>query len=85
MVQRLILPFCGEAGDGSRRGNIDAVDALTLAEQAGSAKAANIVLMGRVAKYFDIPYEKWIAAIEKTIAPKFVELNKWVFAVGYHA
>ena len=64
---------------------IDAVDALSLAEQAGSSKAANIVLMARVAKYFDIPYEKWIAAIEKTVAPKFAELNKKAFELGYHA
>ena len=64
---------------------IDAIDALSLAEEAGSSKAANIVLMARVAKYFDIPYEKWIAAIEKTVAPKFVELNKKAFALGFEA
>jgi indolepyruvate ferredoxin oxidoreductase beta subunit len=64
---------------------VDAIDALTLAEQAGSSKAANIVLMGRVAKYFDIPYDQWLAAIEKTVAPKFVELNKRAFELGYHA
>ena len=49
------------------------------------AKAANIVLMARVAKYFDIPYDKWIAAIEKTVAPKFIDLNKKAFALGYNA
>lgn len=64
---------------------VDAIDALALAEQAGSSKAANIVLMGRVAKYFDIPEEKWIAAIEKTVAEKFVELNKKAFHLGYLA
>lgn len=64
---------------------IDAIDALSLAEEAGSSKAANIVLMARVAKYFDIPYEKWIAAIEKTVAPKFIDLNKKAFALGYNA
>ena len=64
---------------------VDAIDALALAEEAGSSKAANIVLMGRAAKYFDIPYEKWIAAIEKTVAEKFVELNKKAFALGYNA
>ena len=64
---------------------IDAVDALSLAEQAGSSKAANIVLMARVAKDFDIPYDKWIAAIEKTVAPKFAELNRKAFELGYNA
>ena len=64
---------------------VEAVDALSLAKQAGSAKAVNIVLMGRTAKYFDIPYERWIAAIENTVAPKFVEMNKVAFDLGYHA
>ena len=63
----------------------DAIDALALANEAGSAKAVNIVLMGRLAKYFDIPYEKWIAAIENTVAPKFVEMNKKAFDLGYNA
>ncbi len=63
---------------------VDAVDALSLAEQAGNAKSVNIVLMGRVARYFDIPYEKWIAAIEKTVKPKFIEINKKAFDLGYN-
>ncbi len=63
---------------------VDALDALSLAEQAGSAKAVNIVLMARLAKYFDISYDKWIEAIEKSVAPKFVELNKKAFELGYN-
>lgn len=34
---------------------VDAMDCLSLAEQAGSAKAVNLVLMGRLSRYFDIP------------------------------
>jgi len=64
---------------------VEALDALTLARQAGSAKAVNIVLMGRAAKYFDIPYERWIAAIENTVNPKFVEMNKIAFNLGFNA
>ena len=63
--------------------NVDDIDALALAQQAGSAKACNIVLMGRLAKYFDMPKEKWIAAIEKSVKPQFVELNKKAFEMGY--
>ena len=65
--------------------DIDALDALSLAEKAGSSKAVNIVLMGKASKYFDIPYEKWITAIENTVAPKFVEMNKKAFELGYNA
>ena len=64
---------------------VEALDALTPAIEAGSSKAVNIVLMGRVAKYFDIGYDKWIAAIEKTVNPKFVEMNKKAFALGYNS
>ena len=64
--------------------NIWALDALALAEQAGSSKAVNIVLMGKAAKQFDIPYERWIKAIENTVAPKFVEMNKKAFDLGYN-
>ena len=65
--------------------NIDALDALSLAEEAGSSKAVNIVLMGKAAKYFDIPFESWITAIENTVAPKFVEMNKKAFNLGYNS
>ena len=63
---------------------VDAIDALALAQEAGSAKACNIVLMGRLAKYFDMPKEAWIAAIEKSVKPQFVELNKKAFELGYN-
>lgn len=65
--------------------DVDALDALSLAQQAGSAKAVNIVLMGKVAKQFNIPYDRWIAAIEKTVAPKFVDMNKKAFDLGYNS
>ena len=63
---------------------VDAIDALSLANEAGSSKAVNIVLMARLAKYFDISYEKWIETIEKTVNPKFIELNKKAFELGYN-
>ncbi len=63
---------------------IDAINALTIAKEAGSAKAVNIVLMGRLAKYIGIPFEKWNAAIEKSVAPKFVEMNLKAFSLGYN-
>ena len=61
---------------------VDAMDCLSLAEQAGSAKAVNLVLMGRLSRYFDIPEEKGISAVEKCVPEKFVEMNKRAFALG---
>ena len=63
---------------------VEAMDALALAEEAGSAKAVNIVLMGQLAKHFHIDYEKWIEAISQTVKPQFVEMNQKAFALGYH-
>ncbi len=64
--------------------DVDSVDALSLARQAGSYRAVNIVLMGRLARHFDIPAEKWLAAIEKSVAPRFVEMNIKAFNLGYN-
>ena len=64
---------------------VEALDALSLAIKAGSPKAVNIVLMGKAAEKFGIPKEKWITAIENTVAPKFVEMNKIAFELGYNA
>lgn len=61
---------------------VDAMDCLDLANEAGSSKAVNIVLMGRLSKYFDIPLEKWEEAIEECVPAKFLELNKKAFALG---
>ena len=65
--------------------DLDAVDALSLAEQAGSSKAVNLVLMGKLSKYFDIPEEEWLTAIEQSVPPKFLEMNKKAFTLGANA
>lgn len=61
---------------------VDAFDCLTLAEQAGTAKSVNIVLMGRLSKYMDFPKEAWMSAIEKLVKPQFLEINKKAFELG---
>lgn len=61
---------------------VDAMDCLTLAEEAGSAKAVNIVLMGRLSRYFDIPAQRWQQAIRECVPPRFVELNLKAFELG---
>ena len=64
---------------------VDAFDALSLAEQAGSSKAVNIVLMGHLAKNFDFTMEEWMTAIEQSVPAKFLELNKKAFMLGAEA
>ena len=62
-----------------------AFDALSLAEQAGSVKAVNVVLIGAMAKALGTEKEIWLKTIEKTVPPKFVEMNKRAFELGYAA
>ena len=64
---------------------VDAMDCLRLAEEAGSLRAVNLVLMGRLSHYFDLPDEKWMEAIEALVKPAFVEINKKAFYNGKNA
>ena len=65
---------------------VDAKDFLSIAEEAGSSKAVNIVLMGRLSEYFDdIPYEDWSTAIDAIVPEKFRELNHKAFDLGRQA
>ena len=66
----------------SGRAKVVALDALPLAEQAGSAKAVNVVLIGVLSKIMPIPEEVWLQAIRETVPPKFLEMNEKAFALG---
>lgn len=65
--------------------DVTSVDALGLAEQAGSAKASNVVLMGVVSTKMDLPEEEWLKALEACVPPKFLELNQKAFSLGRSA
>lgn len=60
-----------------------AVNALALAQQAGTSKAVNVVLIGALAKHLGLEQEFWLDTIQKTVPAKFVELNQKAFALGY--
>lgn len=65
--------------------NVVAADALSLAEQAGSVKAVNVVLIGVMAKRMSLSKEDWIDTIKATVPPKFVEMNLRAFELGYNS
>lgn len=69
----------------SQMADVRAVDALRLATEAGSPKAVNVVLIGVLSKIMDIPEAVWLQAIDETVPPKFLELNKVAFALGRDA
>ena len=64
---------------------VDALDCLELAEKAGSLKAVNTVLLGRLSNYFDLPEEAWLEALKANVPQKFTELNTEAFRLGRNA
>ncbi len=61
-----------------------AVDALSLAMDAGTPKAVNVALIGVMAKQTDIPKEDYLATVKATVPEKFLELNLKAFELGYN-
>ena len=59
-------------------------DALSLAEEAGSVKAVNVVLIGVMAKRMSLSKEEWMETIRATVPPKFVDMNLKAFELGYN-
>ncbi len=53
-----------------------------IAEQMGDARAANVVLLGAISKFFEVKEEIWLKTILKYLPAKVHELNKKAFATG---
>ncbi len=64
--------------------DLTAVDALSLAKEAGSIKAVNVVLIGVMAQATAIPYEDWIETVKETVPAKFLDINLKAFELGYN-
>ena len=64
---------------------VDAIDCVHLAEEAGSVKAVNMVLMGKLSQYSGISEDAWMDALTANVPEKFIELNKKAFALGRDA
>ena len=65
--------------------NVLALDALQMAQEAGSVKAVNVVMIGAMAKYLELEKDIWLDSVKATVPPKFMELNVKAFELGYHA
>ena len=60
------------------------VDAVGIARQCGNIKAANVVLVGLLARRLPFPLEKWLEALEAKVPAKFLEVNRAAFQAGYN-
>jgi len=63
--------------------NLETLDALAMAELAGSAKAVNLVLMGQFARHTEFTRQEWEDAIRDTVPKKFLEMNLKAFHSSY--
>lgn len=62
---------------------VEAKDFLAVANEAGSSKAVNIALMGKLSTFFnDIPASVWEETMKEIVPSKFLELNKKAFELG---
>jgi indolepyruvate ferredoxin oxidoreductase beta subunit len=61
------------------------VDALALAEQAGSVKCANIALLGAASRFLEFSPLEWTQAISECVPAKAVAINIKAFELGRQA
>ena len=65
--------------------DVEEIDALPMAVEAGTAKAVNVVLIGAMAKNMQsVSKEKWLDALKTSVPSKFLELNLKAFEMGYN-
>ena len=62
--------------------DVIALDALSLAEEAGTSRAVNVVLMGVVSNLLGFGEDAWIKALEECVPKKVIDVNKKAFALG---
>ncbi len=65
--------------------NVVALDALALAEEAGNAKAVNVVLIGAFARYCEFSREEVESCIRQCVPAKLLDINLKAFELGYNS
>ncbi len=58
------------------------VPGTALAQELGNARAANVVLLGALSTFLDLPSETWLEVIAARVPPKYVDLNRQAFLKG---
>jgi len=96
-TRRIVPPFaCRDRRPGARaayptgsaealRGRVGrsiALDALSAAEELGNPRAANTVLLGALSTVLDFSVEAWHAAIDASVPPSTLEVNRAAFEWG---
>lgn len=59
------------------------VPATKMAAELGSVRAANIILIGVLARHLDLDLSTWKAVVRDSFKPQFAEINERAFETGY--
>ena len=96
-TRRIVPPFaCRDRRLGARSGYPDcdvetvrrragqslALDASSMAADLGNNRAANTVLLGALSAVLDFPTEEWRAALDVSVPPNTIEVNRAAFEHG---
>jgi len=66
----------------ARCNKVIAMDAIALAESAGTAQAMNVVMLGALAGYIPLSEELILQSLSLVVPQRFLEANKKAFALG---
>jgi len=61
------------------------VPGLTIAEELGNPRAANVVLLGALSALLPVPLDTWLEVIEERVPARFAALNQEAFQRGHDA
>lgn len=64
--------------------NTISIDAISIADQLGSRKSLNMVILGAYAKFSEFAYDEWVDSISKNTPARFLELNLEAFERGFN-
>ena len=78
----LALSFGVRAVLGMFVGPINTATGLGFAAVSMALAAANVVLLGALSTFLDVPQETWLEVIEARVPPRYVELNRQAFLQG---
>ena len=65
-----------------RAGSVIILPAITIAQELGNPRAANVVMLGVLSRFLEFPEELWRRSIERNVPKKYVELNLNGFRKG---
>lgn len=68
----------------AKAGHLTALDALSIATEAGAMRAVNIVLLGAYARLEDLPVD-WQDAVSACVPPRTIDANRRAFLAGWES